>query len=219
MPDREAESLFKQAQSENTSVLEVVNGFWATAEKEDLYTRLHHAYPIAWMHIPKTGSTMVEIILHTSGLCQNFPPSWHLPHIGSQMKALYQFFRENGGMGHTCGRGRIESRTLFGHTNFQTMLSKTDWTGAAVTFFRRPDQQLVSMYMYFGKREKFGPFSGMLRCCSYCQLTMLTHTGCWAGPLGRFTEHPPTVTHADVDHAIHWLQTRFAFVGIMEKWN
>jgi len=217
MPLMEADSLFKRAKLERVFAREVVSGFWATAEKERLLTRLHYAVPLAWLHIPKTGTTMAEVILHSRTLCPLFPEDYHLESgKASQLTTLRYFIRGHGRTKRLCNDS-VLFWPLISHVHFQTMLNSN--FGSAVTFFRHPAQHLVSFYFYFRRRYKWRTMNTMLRCCSHCQLTMLTHTGCFSGPLGLYNKYPPVVSHADVDHAIQWLQTRFAFIGITEQWN
>eukprot|EP00971_Amphidinium_carterae_P212715 4221429-Amphidinium_carterae.1 len=118
MPVMEADRLFKRVRLERVSAREVVSGFWATAEKERLLTRLHYATPLAWLHIPKTGTSMAELILHSPTLCPGFPKDYHLRsggiHRDEQLTVLEMFLRPHYRSKQFCNDS-VVLPTLFRH--------------------------------------------------------------------------------------------------------
>jgi len=186
------------------------------------------ARPLDWVHVPKTGSSLINILMHLPGMCpfisetatmdgpcfkeflQSFPPGDFCP--GSFQLQAHRFLGDHSGIGTT-----YEAYTK----------------GHGVIMLRQPEQRLLSGYYYeqhswpawyYGRmaanaREYAEVLSG-------CAVRMLTRDASpiqEGGPPDLAPRsacgwpEPPTAVGVQI--ARQRLQEGFVFVGLTEQWE
>jgi len=192
--------------------------------------RASFVVPIAWFHVPKTGSSFENTLYHTPAICPSFPEDAYVSDFqrwdGSWGK------REEVCRGGFSGSYGVPTRdTPYDHSGLGG-LAGTAYNlnfGRLVTMLRNPEQRLISMYNYYGpmalyisrQKEKEWPYdteSPSLReyaevnaACTVRQLTTDHFAPCWATFDSRSLA-------PQVSEAIEMLQDGFVFVGITEQW-
>ncbi|KAG8462073.1 hypothetical protein KFE25_011523 [Diacronema lutheri] len=185
--------------------------------------------PVAWLHIPKTGTSFVNAVMSLA--CD---PGWDR-WLGRELGHLFWARVE---MARGCAAGFTSSRNVArkaaafrataaglpvpstwyrappGHLGFARW---ADSNGPlAVTVLRQPEQRLLSgfhagMHGWRERTRDAGPLT-YARKLQGCQVRFLTR----GGDQCDSREQPPTT--AEVQRAIFLLK-RFQFVGIAEEWD
>lgn len=160
---------------------------------------------LAWLHIPKTGTSAVNILI-----------TWACPGLGDgeyfdgppdlKWKAWIDKNRQicRPGLNLGCGHDQL-------HRSSDACNSWQRQQGSFVTFLRQPEQRLMSGFY----NSKWGVKNKSLSLAEYAPLLTSCQTRMLAG---HQCESRYRVTDADVDLAIERLDTGFAFVGITEEW-
>jgi len=174
--------------------------------------------PVAWLHIPKTGSSFGNVLLHTPRLCPGVPkdfaidsdhcPKANWPQAG-HIAVLPCPQKNNISTESDCpGLSKWGGHEAVG-TLFQQM-----YRGRGMTFLREPHQRLLSHYEFFLKPWGV-KLQHVIPTLSGCSVKMMMRSGdrfdvtCAAGP-------PPT--DEETEEAIARLD-QFAFVGLSEEWD
>jgi hypothetical protein len=189
--------------------------------------------PIAWFHVPKTGSSIENTFYHTPAICPSFP----------EYAYASDWLRWDDAWGdrtEVCGGGFSSSYgtpplsgILYDHGGIGGLAGPAYKLnrGHFVTMLRNPEQRLISMYNYYGpmglraelmpaaqKQWPYNTQSPGLReyaefnaGCTVRQLTIDDVAPCWA-------MFDPTLLAPKVSEAIEMLQDGFVFVGITEQW-
>lgn len=189
--------------------------------------------PVAWLHIPKTGTSFINTLLHTPAICPNFP--YNLSDATSvsdswEFKTIWKVDLW-GDMDYACAGGFSETfREGFTIGYAHQGLSVDHWfanRGHLVAMFRQPEQRLLSDFYAMGPLQVFDPDKGMYwpystrtpspqEYAEYAagmavrQLTMNGLATAFLMPMPSFE---------NVQLAIRRLETGFAFVGITEHWD
>jgi len=212
---------------------EVVEGFWKTAHTLDVEARVAAAKPLFWVHIPRTGSSFALAILRHKAFCSNIKPEMRLPDDLFPVPRLHKsyfrhFYKFNASSSALCTG--VKSWRMFGFFRpflkpvHSTLPTGRRWSGAGVTMLRDPAPHYVSLF-------QLGELGGlrmpsetqMMREWAHCQVNMIAGDGCLAyfmsGVNFRVERGDDELAVEELlDHALYWLRTRFAFVGLVEKW-
>lgn len=189
--------------------------------------------PIAWFHVPKTGSSFQNTFYHTPAICPSFPEHAYIDSQGPWNPSWGNLTEVCGG-GFSSSYGTPPSSGIaYDHSGIGGLSDQAYRLnrGHFVTMLRNPEQRLISMYKYFGpidlriegqvgspKEWPYGTESPGLReyaefnaGCTVRQMTMWDRSPCWA-------MFDPTSMAPMVSEAIEMLQDGFVFVGITEQW-
>jgi hypothetical protein len=192
--------------------------------------------PIAWFHVPKTGSSIINTFYHTPTICPTFDADNYV-FKDPQGQTNYWNYSTWGDFGVVCAGGfsqtygfssqwyadnKMEHAGIGGSKGATFNLNR----GHFVTMLRQPEQRLLSQYYHYGPKtlidengDRVWPFesdSPSVReyaewnaGCTVRQLTM---------DRGRPFGALPLPTSRDVSDAIDVLREGFVFVGITEEW-
>jgi len=189
--------------------------------------------PIAWFHVPKTGSSIENTFYHTPAICPGFPEH-------AYVSDRFRWSVSWGNRTEVCGGGFSSSYGSlspsgidYDHSGIGGLSGQAYKLnrGHFVTMLRNPEQRLISMYKYYGPTElrtellhgapkewPYGTESPSLReyaeinaGCTVRQLTTDDFAPCWA-------MFDPASLAPKVSEAIEMLQGGFVFVGITEQW-
>lgn len=179
--------------------------------------------PLAWVHVPKTGSSIINTFYHTPAICPTFPTDDYIGIEGDERNMEDMWVTSWGYRDEVCPGGFSDSYMLGNFALPGDHVGVGGLTGQFyqrnrghfVTMLRQPEQRLISSYYYYG------PGSASLReyaeWTAGCTVRQLTGSGPRPFPcLGMYPQ--PTPTSDDVSVAIHMLHDGFAFVGITDQW-
>jgi len=186
---------------------------------------LEASRPLAWLHVPKTGTSLINTLVHTPGLCPGVPSdmvinrttycnqcnpfnNWMAGHFESQYPAHL-----------ACPDGVLKYAA---HVSIGGTFQK-HYKGHGVTLLRQPEQRLISSYnhnLHDFPRATLGGRPENISLPKYAELVQ----GCYVKMLtgkhvkGNDCGEPGAPKQQEVRKAKRRLQT-FAFVGIMEEWD
>jgi len=180
--------------------------------------------PLAWFHVPKTGSSIVNTFYHTPAICPTYSADNYYGQASGYDKDTYISFWDPswGDRDEICAGGFSDTYFppepeegfphvgLGGLTGSHYQLNR----GHFVTMMRNPEQRLISAYYMlnghkgYSIREYAGSFGGY----AVKQFTKYVRVKV---PGIAF----PKPTSEDVSEAIAMLHDGFAFVGITEQWD
>jgi len=204
--------------------------FLRTAESTLLSAaqRASFLVPVAWFHVPKTGSSFENTFYHTPAICPSFPADAYVSDL-DRWDASWGERAEVCARGFSSSYGMPPLDDMYDHSGIGGLTGQTYKLnrGHFVTMLRNPEQRLISMYKYYGPIELFkGPekawpyktesptlreYADFSAGCAVRQLTTDHFAPCWA-------MYDPVSLAPKVDEAIEMLHDGFAFVGITEKW-
>jgi len=186
--------------------------------------------PLAWFHVPKTGTSICNTFWHTPAVCPGMPSDSYISdsrQTGSWNSSWGS--REavcRGGLSLTYRDNQNNPHIGIGGPTGQHYKQNR---GHFVTMLRQPEQRLISMYYYYTPqgllgverlREKtwiYDTESPSLR--EYADW----NAGCTVRQLLMDVSKPCETLYSpkseDVSVAIEMLQEGFAFVGITEQWD
>lgn len=216
-----------------------IASFLRTKESAELSAeqRASLIVPIAWFHVPKTGSSIINTFFHTPAICPTFhADNYKASSSGSLWDSAWgeadvvcaggfsTSYPGVEGIGNTrCHQGRHWS----GHMGIGVLSVKEyrQNRGHFVAMFRQPEQRLISQYYDYG--PKWLKKEGVEVWPYQTESPSLLEYAEWnAGVTVRqFTKNSctpfkmlPLPTSADLSAAIDILKEDFAFVGITEQW-
>lgn len=190
--------------------------------------------PVAWLHIPKTGTSFVNALLHTPAICPNMDSRRSVESSGSSHRRIWPE-ADWGSRSDACPGGFSDAFSSFFSASWVHQgLSQDHWSahrGHLVTMMRQPEQRLLSEYysklsfensmdVYDPVKGRYWPYSTqtpgpvefaeVMAGCSVKQLTMDGEAPC---------DQMPRPTIEDTQMAIRRLEHGFVFVGITEQWD
>jgi len=190
---------------------------------------LQSSRPLAWLHVPKTGTSFVNTLIHTVGLCPGIPSGTVVNRTAFCQKCsdyniglLYYFSQAY--PSDTACRGSFSTGGgyLIGdHHGMEGGLYDATYSGHGVTMMRQPEQRMISSYDHWqsepaerdetptnlSAREYAARSQG-------CAVRMLTRQKAFTHDCT--TDTPPTP--AEVATAKERL-SGFVFVGITSHWD
>lgn len=192
--------------------------------------RLATVKPLAWVHVPKCGSGLINTLIHLPGVCPGVP---RFLRVNQQTfsEAFVVNFQKRYPLHKFCPRGFFP-----GHWGTHEGINRdfdAHYAGHGVIMLRQPEQRIISGWfphdgLIFNAQQSW-PYPHRLarnikeyaRVVSGCATKMLTRDGVPFRPLGHFggpcgDPRPPST------HEILLGQRRlnaFAFVGLTEEWH
>mmetsp|Transcript_27241 Transcript_27241/g.72334 ORF Transcript_27241/g.72334 Transcript_27241/m.72334 type:complete len:361 (+) Transcript_27241:84-1166(+) len=185
--------------------------------------RLQVVLPVAWIHVPKTGTTFGNVLMYLPGMCPFLPPGYLLD--GQQHEPAF--------VGHKTdlwcpGSFSYEGRTNFGDHYGVGGVYKSSVEGHGFIMLRQPEQRIISAYNFFQhswpKWLFHRPAKDLLeyaQVCSGCAVKILTRKAIDGDLSTGYTVcgNPPPATTDEVTLAKQRLRSGFVFVGITDEWN
>lgn len=182
---------------------------------------LHHALPLGWIHIPKTGSSMANTLIHTPGMCPGIPSGivinqTRFPGVNKYGWGMLYVFNQQFPVMEKC------PGFLSKWGNHQGVGDKyeTQYHGRGIIMLRSPEERLVSSYnngvhdwppsMQYREPKDLDEYKDYVQGCT---VKMLVRNG-EAETCGE----KPDPTHQEVRKAIHLL-SGLAFIGLTEEWD
>lgn len=190
--------------------------------------------PVAWLHIPKAGTSFVNALFHTPAICPSMDSRRSVASAGSSHRRIWPE-ADWGSQNDTCPGGFSETFSIaFSASWVHQGLSHDHWfanRGHLVTMMRQPEQRLLSEYhsklsedgpmdVYDPVKGKYWPYSTqtpgpeefaeVMGGCSVKQLTMNDIAPCY---------QMPRPTLEDMHLATRRLEHGFVFVGISDQWD
>jgi len=193
--------------------------------------------PLAWFHVPKTGTSICNTLWHTPAVCPGFLADNYISSSGPISGKPTEGWNPSWGVREVVCPGGLSLtyKLLEGgnkaHVGIGGLTGKyyNQNRGHFVTMLRQPEQRLISMYYYFGALGFYGVDNETSRAWVYDTESPSLREyaewngGCTVRQLTMDVPFPyatvPLPTSEDVSVAINVLQEGFAFVGITEQWD
>jgi len=200
-------------------------------------------FPLAWLHIPKCGSSLLNALVHVPGACPGVPEDVAISDTTMGADNCKGFW-DKYPAGTACPGAFVKTH-IGGHEGLGTSNAQYEsvWKGHGVTMLRQPEQRLLSAFYDKTHSWPASPWNPpprdvltFARQVRGCAVRMLTRGGTsyqanfwnygaagrnygavgphWGGPCGSGA--PPT--RAEVDKAKRRLRG-FLFVGLVEEWE
>lgn len=178
--------------------------------------------PVAWLHIPKAGTSFINVLYHTPTLCPNTPDDAFLD-SAVEFGGL-KFLDTECPRWECCPGGWSstfppEPQAL--HVPIADLYDAN--AGHFVTMMRQPEQRIISHYKMFlddprvfenvDEPPKLKDFAEDMQGCMVKEIGRLESKH-WCV---RMYEPPPT--EEELARAVRRLQNGFAFVGLTEDWD
>ncbi|CAJ1360684.1 unnamed protein product [Effrenium voratum] len=187
--------------------------------------------PLKFLHVPKSGTSFYNVLIHTDGVCPEFPKALNIDDdsLGAHPENVLL---------HMCKK-LCPPNTLSCNEHPHEGLGGENWTrykGHVVAMFRNPLQRLCSAYYdpvfdFVGDTAAFPQAEYPLRASDEngplphrisLQQFALRRAGDATRQLVRAkfqVQEPSRVTEEDSHLAVSRLREGFAFIGITEEWD
>jgi len=185
--------------------------------------RLQAALPLAWIHLPKCGSSLENAFLYLPGVCPNLPSGFFFTDVWGADKYA-KVLTEQWCPGLFSREGRYAFND---HSGIGGGLYASSVKGHGVIMLRQPEQRILSAY-YDNQHSWPLPVYGRMaadplefaQVVSGCAVRMLTREGRGSGHArnGPCASTEPA-TAAEVTLAKQRLREGFVFLGITEEWD
>ncbi|CAK0864788.1 unnamed protein product [Prorocentrum cordatum] len=172
--------------------------------------------PVAWFHVPKTGTSFCNTLYHTPGVCEFFPRE---NYIGDSTSAgsWDPTWRAMDGLCPGGFSATYRPATTGQHGGLDQSLWELN-RGHLVTMLRQPEQRLISGYNHEGQMEwPFDTPAASLR--EYAEWMAGGTVRQLARGGGHASGELPVPTAEEVSVAVGRLRDGFAFVGVTEQWD
>lgn len=207
------------------STLDLQAPDWPLAHLDTPEARRQAAYPLAWLHVPKTGSSLASTLITLPGACSLLPADFDFADFASHHpRGMLHHFSKQYWPDSCPGLAGITK--AFGDASAVAEGFATDYEGKGVMMLRSPRERQISAWRWhtFGRDDYDGDVSKFARSTAGCATRMLTQgvapgdsrgddwrrAGCWGTP--------PPLSEADGQLAKQRL-TQLAFVGLTEEWS
>lgn len=179
--------------------------------------------PVIWLHIPKTGTSFINTLLHHPDICPNFPAdAYMMPgHHGIEHKFLGKFNLDT-----VCPGGFARENRPPGHHGVGLVYDQNK--GHVVTFFRQPKKRLYSAWNYgqhsWPRPTKAKTIQEFASVVGGCQTRMLVRGDARRGGAqgaaicGGKSENERPVSEEEKQLAIQRVN-EMNFVGITEQYD
>jgi hypothetical protein len=194
---------------------------------------LKESVPLAWTHIPKTGTSLINSLVRLPQVCSNVPIGDQV--FGPTEEGYIDFCDEFPNWAEDCpGLAQPLKQKLGAHVPVGSTFADL-YDGHGVIMLRQPEQRMISMYNYEVNRMSAskGVQEGLdslgliayAKATAGCAVRMMTKDGeghpAWDVCLGTDSDvefvQRLQVSNADVIEARRRLR-RYAFVGITDQW-
>mmetsp|Transcript_24808 Transcript_24808/g.50783 ORF Transcript_24808/g.50783 Transcript_24808/m.50783 type:complete len:310 (-) Transcript_24808:90-1019(-) len=203
---------------------------WGSTEQQ---ARLESLKPVIIVHMPKAGSTFINVIAEHPGICQNVPPfsQEFIDQLGDFAGVDYRqrYMNEEHCPGGLAGD---YFQTGFQHEGVGGW-PKRAYTGHLTTMLRQPEARMLSAWNFqasflpnwpderFHWNDERGPvpatFKEYAEAMQGGMVKILTRRDpAPGGPDDKSLPHP---TMKETQEAVRMLNEDFGFVGITEHWD
>ena len=180
--------------------------------------RLTSALPLVWVHVPKSGTSFANALLHHVGICPKWPSCATL--LPGEKDA--EFFKD-WNQGELCPEGFAEDYRPSKHRSAGPALLLHGADHGAM-FLRQPEQRMLAAHRDGWPEASMSrdvPLTTYARGTAGCTVKMLTRRGASGSEKAQesycaFDGDAPSP--AEVELAISRLR-KFAFVGLAEDWD
>jgi hypothetical protein len=182
--------------------------------------------PMAWFHVPKTGSSIVNTFFHTPAICPKFRADNYV--VEDDIGGFVGYWSESwGDLDDVCAGGFSNDNIRNGHVGIGGLTGSLYQSnhGHLVTMMRQPEQRLISAYYYYDGAKHVGSlrkYAEMFAGCAVRQLTRYYAFACGSDMEMKRRDGEqlarPVLSSGDVSDAIDMLHDGFAFVGITDQW-
>jgi len=182
-------------------------------------SELQKALPFAWFHLPKCGSSLGNLIIHTPGVCKDLSKdavmntSYGVNEFHDRMLANFKW---HWGIIDKCNLSKWGNHAGITADNYETQ-----YKGHAIMMIRQPEQRILSeAHHHFNGWYLPDLPKSLLEYASVlagCYVKLLTRdsfpslTVC-----GTNTSEP---TQDEVQEALRRMREGFVFIGITEQWD
>ena len=180
--------------------------------------RLKSALPLVWVHVPKSGTSFANALLHHVGICPKWPSCAML--LPGEKDAQ---FLKDWDLGELCEDGFAEDYRPPGHRSAGAALTLHGAEHGAM-FLRQPEQRMLAAHTDGWPEASMSrdvPLTTYARGTAGCTVKMLTRRGTTGSERAQesycaFDGDPPSTK--EVETAISRLY-KFAFIGLAEEWD
>lgn len=184
---------------------------------------LTSALPLAWLHIPKAGSSLANAIIHTPGICSGL----------EDIIIKEETFKPNNayGWGMLSGFNKkypvtkycAGSLAKWGYHAGVGKYYESLYKGHGIVMFRQPEKRIVSSWngyhhslsdLLYRLKTKHMTIREYAEWIQGCAVRMLVRTGGYETCVS--TKWP---SQAEMNMAISRLREGFVFVGLTEEWQ
>jgi len=182
--------------------------------------RLYKAYPLAWIHIPKCGSSINNLLIHLPGACPGVPDDTTISvesygvHHNEAFKAAWLPLDPHG----AC------QNHFYSWGNHDGVGDRWDehYKGHAFMLLRQPEQRIMSGYSFgfhsWPREQPPGSALEYAQVIQGCAVRILTRNG-HAPEVTCGGKFDGPVTPQEVALALDRLRTGFVFVGLTDMWG
>lgn len=212
-------ALYSAGLLRSTDALSLQSNAGQSDPSPEIDPALQAVMPIHWLHIPKTGLSFVNTLVHLPGACPNMPKDYCIGEFD-----LHERVQDS------CDASKVVIQRSHMFENGIESLSQGGYEagkGHFMTFLRQPEMRILSQVAYSREKGELGAFTAFLpeqalyRRLAGVYTKQLTRAGSTMGAEGTFPAWllPVQVTPEEVAKAKERLQTGFAFVGITEHFD
>jgi len=168
--------------------------------------------PLVWLHIPKTGSSFLNALVHTPSLCPGVPLDFAIDSEHCPPEAVMGCpYRNHIDLAKSCNGSFKWDRKLGEHRALGRDFKK----GQAMAFFRQPEKRMQSHFRYLTETQKrVQDVEKFKKRYQGCQVKMMVRAGSEMG-LHCGGGKPS-------DDELHEALRRvndLVFVGLTERWD
>jgi len=192
--------------------------------------RLESVKPLAWVHVPKCGSGIINTLVHLPGICPGVPPYLKV-NERTMSRSFIATFLSMYPLATACPGGFFQPHWGT-HEGINSMFEE-HYSGHGVIMLRQPEQRIISGWYPHDKdlstSQQSWPYPNRLArnineyavVVSGCATKMLTRDGIPFLPYGHFggpcgDPRPPSLVEAELAKK---RLNAFAFVGLTEEWD
>lgn len=186
---------------------------------------LEAALPMKWLHVPRSGTSFINVLTHHPGICPDFPQELIVVR-GNVPEDVQDLLTANSSIRTAAARSPLWNHSSYksvchgrllpaGHRSIGGKWSL--YKDKTVLMMRQPEQRLLSAYdigkLGCPKCENETDFAQTVAGCVTKMMVRSSDPG--NSPCLRPTDPP---TEKEVKVAAHRLLHQTAFVGIVEEW-
>jgi len=190
--------------------------------------RLELLKPITWIHVPKTGTSMVNIFYAHPDICPLVPEGVKMPDEGDAPD--HDLFAEYPPDLNCPGSFKPDRGLEIQACHVATGSFYEDLKGHIVAMFRQPEQRLLSAYHDHQWRTRHswyrwskvpGDAREFAQVVQGCATKMIARQTLFHGIHDNPCKGPSSspVTKAESDLAVQRLREGFGFVGLTDQWD
>jgi len=181
--------------------------------------------PIEWVHVPKTGTSFLNTLVHIPGVCPGLPTDFVVNDLNlawADNVGIFQYAlgEKMQGLVPYCNPSYLDlARQRMGHYGIEGIPGFEAGKGHFMMFMRQPEQKIMSLLRYDAKAPMVSAWFDLSNITEFCarRAGEVTKMLARAGEITLMHPRPPTT--AEVNEAKFRLQTGFSFIGITEKWD